>query len=236
MVLTEPGCDQPEASGPPPLRVFCAASLSDAVQATAKLEGLSLSLNGGGSNTLVRQAQQGAPADLLLLADDREARRSLEPRGYQIVPLASNRLVVITPASSNLETGPLQASLRRAKELAVADPATAPLGSYTEEALRGLSMSAQVIPLKDAEAVLSAVALSHAGVGIVYRSDALLEPEVRVVCEVPSERHRPILYVAVVPPRAPARSRQLVESLLSGPGREELERRGFLTVAGGASQ
>ena len=210
------------------LKVFCAASLAGAVENTAKDEGIALSLNAGGSNALVRQVEQGATADLLLLADDREARKTLEPRGYRVLPLASNRLVVIAPVASALASGSFEPILRDAEELAVADASTAPLGSYTAEALQSLKLSAKVIPLKDSESVLSSVVLSHAGLGIVYRSDAQAEPEVKVVADVPADRHRPVLYVAVLPPSAPAESRRLVDSLLSGKGKAELSQRGFL--------
>lgn len=215
-------------SGGAGLRVFCAASLTGAVQGTARSEGIAVVLNSGGSNALVRQVEQGATADLLLLADDREARKTLEPKGYKVMALASNQLVVIAPAASKVEQGSFEAVLAGAQEIAVADPATAPLGGYTQEALKGLSLSAKLIPLKDAEAVLSAVALSHAGLGIVYRSDALAESEVRVIADVPANRHRPVLYVAVLPPNAPTDSQRLVDSLLSGKGKAVLSQRGFL--------
>lgn len=228
VLLSLSGCGSEK--GPQPLRVFCAASLSAAVNETARREGISLALNSAGSNLLVRQVEQGAVADLLLLADDHEARRALEPRGYQIVPLASNRLVVIAPFGSKPTGAPFEQTLSGARELAVADAATAPLGAYTEEALRGLPLPTRLIPLKDAEAVLSSVALSHAGLGIVYRSDALTEPDVRVLAEIPADRHRDILYVAALPPDAHADGQRLTESLLGGAGRSILKERGFLPL------
>ena len=208
--------------------MFCAASLTGAVQSTARSEGIAVVLNSGGSNALVRQVEQGAKADVLLLADDREARKTLEPRGYKVMALASNQLVVIAPAPAKIEKESFAEALQGTRELAVADPATAPLGGYTQEALQGLSLSAKLIPLKDAEAVLSAVALSHAGLGIVYRSDAMAEPGVRVIADVPTNRHRPVLYVAVLPSTPSPDSQRLVDSLLSGKGKDVLRQRGFL--------
>jgi molybdate transport system substrate-binding protein len=223
------GCaSQRSPSEPSPLQVSCAASLSAAVQQTAVIEGLTLRLNAGGSNTLVRQAELGAPTDLLLLADEGEARQKLLPRGYTLRLLASNRLVLVAPrAFPQSPRFGFEEAVAQAGELAVADPATAPLGSYTEQALEGLA-AVKKVPLRDARAVLSAVALGHARAGIVYASDALGEPAVRVISEVPVQRHQPVRYVAVLPPRPDPSARKLVDSLLRGQGRQVLVSHGFL--------
>jgi ABC-type molybdate transport system substrate-binding protein len=99
---------------------------------------------------------------------------------------------------------------------------------YTAESLTGLTLKAKLVPLQDATAVLSMVALGHADFGIVYRSDAKDDPQVQQVCAVPRERHRPVVYVAVLPPNPPAESQRLVDSLLQGKGREILTRHGLL--------
>ena len=224
------GCqNRPTVAGE--IRVSCAASLSLAVQRTAESEGLAIALNAGGSNTLVRQAELGAPTDLLLLADSSEARAKLAPKGYRITELASNRLVVIGPRSERPRGDSFEQLMTGAHELAVADPATAPLGSYTDESLGGLTLTAKKVPLRDAKAVVSAVALGHSTLGIVYQSDAQAEPAVQVVCAVPGERHRAVRYVAVLPPDPSPSAQRLVQSLLSGRGREILAEQGFLPPA-----
>jgi molybdate transport system substrate-binding protein len=216
------------SSGAAELRVFCAASLASAVTRTARAEGIPIRLNSGGSNVLVRQASMGAPVDLLLLAGDKMARESLVPNGYRLEPLASNQLVVIVAKDRTERPGrPLDELLAQGGTMAVADPDTAPLGSYTEEALSGLRLGCLLVPLQDAEAVLSAVALGHADRGVVYRSDALRSAQVKAICSLPPQRHRPILYVAALPPRARAQSGRLVASLLHGKGRLILEEQGF---------
>lgn len=213
-----------------PLTVFSAASLTSTVEQTAREESLTVQLNSGGSNALVRQVQMGAQADLLLLADAELARTELEPKGYRLLPLASNQLVLVSPASRSNPTPDedFQAVLRAATELAIADPKTAPLGGYTEEALKGLSLQARRLPLQDAQAVLSAVALGHAGLGVVYRSDALSEKGVTIVAAIPSERHRPVVYVAALPKDNRPEAQLLVDSLIRGKGRALLDKRGFL--------
>jgi molybdate transport system substrate-binding protein len=170
----------------------------------------------------------GGQVDLLFLADDTEARQRLLPKGYTLRSLASNELVVIAPKGTQPGKPGFEQTVLNATELAVADPKTAPLGSYTEQALRELSLKAKLVPLQDAQAVLSTVALGHAAMGIVYRSDALAEPAVSVICTVPSKRHKPVRYVAVLPPTPTAGAQQLVDSLVGGQGREVMARHGFL--------
>ena len=227
-LLTAAGCQSPS---PAATRVFCAASLSAALEETARAESIPIALNSGGSNALVRQASLGAGADLLLLADDVLAREQLQPKGYTLTALASNELVVVAPLSLRGRTEPalrFPEALDQAATLAVADAASAPLGSYTEQSLQGLTLKATRVPMQDAQAVLSAVALGHADMGIVYRSDALAEDKVRVLCPVPGERHRPVLYVAAMAAGAPPEATRLIVSLREGRGREILSRHGFL--------
>lgn len=219
------GCRSPE----PGLTVFCAASLSATVEETARLDSIPIRLNSAGSNSLVRQVGLGAKADLLLLADDSLAKEQLVPKGYRLVPLASNELVMIVPESSLVKpTENPQDLLKQAESMAVAEAKTAPLGGYTEEALTGWKFSGKAVPLQDAGAVVSAVALGHAPLGIVYRSDALAEKKVRIVAAIPSERHHPVRYVAAFPPEASAQAEQLVTSLLSGQGQALMKKAGFL--------
>jgi molybdate transport system substrate-binding protein len=198
------------------------------VQQTAEAEGLAVAINSGGSNTLVRQAELGAKTDLLLLADDKLAREALLPRGYSVQPIAGNQLVVIAASHAGGRVDDFRQALAGSSPLAVADPLTAPLGSYTLEALQGLSLTRTLLPLQDAQAVLSAVSLGHAPSGIVYRSDAASDPRVTLVATLPSNRHRPIVYVAALPPQASPSARRLVDSLRAGQGRDLLSQHGFL--------
>lgn len=221
------GCGKP---GTGELTVFCAASLSATVDSLAKSEKVPIRLVSGGSHTLVRQVAAGAHADLLLLADDRLAKEKSLPRSYQLVPIASNELVLIASAQEHGEGTARSAeqTLEESDTLAVADPQTAPLGAYTEELLKNYDLTGKTIPLKDARAVLTAVALGHAPVGIVYRSDAMAEPKVRTVMSFPPEQHSPIRYVAALKPDAPKSAQILVDSLRQGRGRQEMEKAGFL--------
>ncbi len=224
------------------LRVSCAASLSVAVQEACRVENIEVDLQSGGSNTLARQVSLGAQVDLLLLADDKLARKLLVPKGFELQELVTNRLVLIAPAESQLTLAasppaePLdwRKILRQngKRALAVADPATAPLGNYTREALRSVGGTPETIPLQDASAVLSAVALGHASLGIVYRTDAIAEPRrVKILANIPSEIHGKIGYIAVLPGDPSAAALTLLDSLQTGKGRDILTSRGFLPAS-----
>ena len=211
------------------LTVFCAASLSATVEEAARVDSIPIRLNSGGSNSLVRQVDLGAKADLLLLADDSLAKELLVPKGYRLTSLASNQLVLIVPENSPLKSSEkAEVLLNQVGTFAMAESKTAPLGSYTQEALSGWKFSAKPVPLQDAGAVVSAVALSHAPLGIVYRSDAIAEKKVKIVATVPLERHRPVRYVAALPPDASTEAKQLVDSLISGKGQALMTKAGFL--------
>lgn len=188
-------------------------------------------VNRGGSNTLVRQVLLGAQADLLLLADDTLAREELQPKGYELETLASNELVIVAPSGKalpTLATAEPEALLAAASQLAVADPKTAPLGGYTEQALKQYQFKAKRVPLQDAQAVLTSVALGHVDLGVVYRSDTLAEKNVQVLAAIPARLHRQIRYIAAIAPDASPQSLAFVESLKSGVGKELLRAHGFL--------
>lgn len=210
------------------LRVFCAASLGKEVELLCKEQGWDATVHQGGSYTLSRQIQQGARADLFLSADHAAAGNLAH--GNSLQPFLGNRLVVIAPSSSlHNASSTLTELLHQGRgRVALGDPATAPLGRYTEQALEGQGLATErTLLLKDARAVLSAVALGHAELGIVYRSDATGANGVKVLAEIPPDSHQPIIYTAVLLSPENEKAKALLTSLRQGRGRELLISRGF---------
>jgi molybdate transport system substrate-binding protein len=83
----------------------------------------------------------------------------------------------------------------------------------------------QLAETDNVRAALALVARGQAPLGVVYASDARAEPAVRVVYEVPSDTHDPILYpAAVVTPEGVA----FFEHLLSAEAARVFEARGFV--------
>jgi molybdate transport system substrate-binding protein len=193
--------------------VYAAASLKDALDALLmSRQGIGLGAAKavyGASSTLARQIERGAPADVFISADtawmDYLAQHSLLRDGTR-VNLLSNRLVLIAPANfkSALVISPkfpLAAALGN-ERLAVADPDSVPAGKYGKSALQALGVwnevSRKLAPTENVRAALMLVARGEALFGIVYASDALAEPRVRVQGTFPENSHAPIVYPAAL--------------------------------------
>ena len=116
--------------------------------------------------------------------------------------LLGNHLVLIEPASSQLAIkiapGFDLAGALAGGRLAVADPESVPAGKYAKAALTNLhawtSVSGHLAPAENVRAALALVARAETPLGIVYTTDALAEPRVRIVGTFPDDTHPPILY------------------------------------------
>jgi molybdate transport system substrate-binding protein len=189
--------------------VFAAASLQEALEAAAKpfeeRSGHRVVLSFAGSNALARQIESLAPADLFISADQQWADY-IEQRGLAVPGsrrnLMANELVLVAPAASavrvKLAPGVDLAAPLAGKRLAVADPDAVPAGRYARVALEKLgawpAVEKQIAPAENVRAVLALVARAEAPLGVVYRTDALAEPAVRIVDRFPPESHPRIVY------------------------------------------
>lgn len=195
------------------ITVFAAASLKEAldhnVQAFMRQTGHQVRVSYAGSNALARQIENGAPADLLISADQEwmryvEARKLLAPGATRIV--AGNRLVLIAPATSPVKLAitpnfALAAALGDSR-LALANPDSVPAGKYAKAALLRLgvwsSVEKSLTRSENVRASLLLVARGETPLGIVYATDAMAEPRVRVVDTFAASLHPPIVYPAAI--------------------------------------
>lgn len=194
------------------LTVFAAASLKNAldeVSAAWKNPAQSAVLAYGASSTLAKQIENGAPAQVFISAD-LDWMDYLEQRGLIRKEtrrnLLGNTLVLVAPSdrarSVDIKPGfPLAAMLGTGR-LALANPLTVPAGKYGRAALVRLgvwdSVAGKVAPTENVRAALALVARGEAPYGIVYGSDALAEPRVRVAAAFGPALHPPIVYPAAV--------------------------------------
>lgn len=195
-------------AGAETVRVFAAASLKTALDtaAAAWTDG-SVSLSYAGSGAVARQVAAGAPVDIVILAHA-DWMDWLSDQGVLAgapVVLASNTLVVIGPQGAApllLKPDAFAARLGPEGRLAMGDLRAVPAGLYGSEALRALSLWEGVVQrvaqADNVRAAMAFVARSEAPLGIVYGSDALAEPRVSIVAELPAESHSPILYPAAL--------------------------------------
>jgi molybdate transport system substrate-binding protein len=188
----------------PSVTVFAAASLRGALDEVARGYGGDVALSFGGSGTMARQIDAGAPADVVLLAAP-VWMTWLRDRGAieadAVVDLLGNSLVVIAPADSNIAPDPadLAGALGDAR-LAMGQRDAVPAGIYAREWLEVTGQWEAIAPhLAETDNVRSALALvarAETPLGVVYRTDALAEPQVRILYDIPQDTHSPITYPA----------------------------------------
>jgi molybdate transport system substrate-binding protein len=194
-------------------------------------------LNFGSSGLLSSQVMQGAPVDVYASASVRFLDE-LEEGGFLLdgtrLPLARNRLVLITPASSTLTLDDWS-ELTSVENLALGNPKTVPAGAYAQECLENLnlweSLRPRMVFAEHVRQVLDYAAQSEVEAALVYATDAKILPEaVRVVAMAPENTHSPIRYgIAVVAStRAPDAARRFVDLATSPAGMEVLESYGFI--------
>ncbi len=200
------------AQPPPPVTVFAAASLQNVMKdigaAYTKGSGAPVTFSFAGSSTLARQIEQGAPADLFVSADpdwmnDVEKRGLVQPAKRK--DILTNHLALVAPKDSTIRLKiapwfPLLEALGGGK-LAMAD-VTVPAGIYGKAALENLKVwsqvEGQVARAENVRGALNFVARGEAPLGIVYDTDAMIEPGVRIVGLFPDDSHPPILYPAAL--------------------------------------
>ncbi|MDP1741112.1 molybdate ABC transporter substrate-binding protein [Polaromonas sp.] len=133
-------------TSPKPVLVAAAANMQSALTELVPLfergHRARVSLTLGSSATLVRQIQQGLPAELFLSADEdfvfRLADAGLtQDRG---VVYATGRLVLLVPSGSRLVLDPglsgLKAGLSEVRKFAIANPELAPYGKAAVQVLQ----------------------------------------------------------------------------------------------------
>jgi molybdate transport system substrate-binding protein len=226
---------------PQQLLVFAAASMQDALDtAIAGYPGdATVAVAYASSSTLARQIEQGAPADVFISANpewmDYLAEHGLLREGSR-ADLLGNGLVLVAPAASDLELaiapGFDLAGALNGGRLAMGDPDHVPAGTYGKAALESMGVwqgvAARVARASNVRAALALVARGEAPLGIVYRSDALADPGVRVVGTFPADSHPPIIYpVAVLADSAHPEAAALVDFLHSAAAAPLYERFGF---------
>jgi molybdate transport system substrate-binding protein len=116
--------------------------------------------------------------------------------------LLANRLVLVAPASSRISLAITPrfklAEALQGGRLALATVDSVPAGRYGKAALTALgvwdSVKDHLAQGEDVRATLAYVARGEAPLGIVYATDARIEPRVRVVATFPENTHEPIVY------------------------------------------
>ncbi len=206
VVFTAPATLQAQARAP--ITVFAAASLKNALDDAGKAftatTGRPVVFSYGASSAIARQIESAAPADVFISADS-DWMDYVQKRGLIVVAsrrnLLTNHLALIAPADSKIQLRiakgmPLARALGDGR-LAVAGP-DVPAGKYGKASLIALgvwdSVAGKLAPAENVRAALQFVAQGQTPLGIVYDTDAKVEPKVRIVGLFPDASHPPIVY------------------------------------------
>ncbi len=225
------------------ITVFAAASMKNALDdvnaAFLKSHGIKVTASYAASSALARQIEQGAPADIFVSADldwmDYAARKQLIKDGTR-VNLLGNRLVLIAPkdfraASVAIGPGFDLARLAGDGRIATGEVNSVPAGKYTRAALTKLGLWASVekkLAMTDnVRAALALVGRGEAVLGIVYETDAKVEPNVEIIGAFPADSHPPIVYPVAATANARPEANAYLAFLRSGIAKAVFEQYGF---------
>jgi len=225
------------------ITVFAAASMKNALDdvdaAFTKYAGIDVVASYAASSALMKQIEAGAPADVYLSADvdwmDYGAQRHLVNNDTRI-NLLGNRLVLIAPKDAkvgNIDIGPGfdLAALAGGGRIATGDVRAVPAGLYAKAALQKLGVWAAVEPrlamAENVRAALVLVARGEAPLGIVYETDAEIEPSVKIVGVFPEDSHPPIVYPAALTASAKPDASRYLDFLHTQAAKSIFERYGF---------
>jgi molybdate transport system substrate-binding protein len=225
------------------LVVFAAASMKNALDdvdaAYSAKTGIKITASYAASSTLARQIEQGAPADIFLSADTdwmdyAIARKNINQSTR--VNLLGNSIVLIAPNDSKIGNVTIKQGFDLAKlagdgKIATGDVKAVPVGKYARAALEKLGAWQAAEPTfamaESVRAALALVARSEAVLGIVYSTDAKVEPGVKIVGTFPADSHPPIIYPVAATTTASAEAAEYLAFLRSSAAKTIFERYGF---------
>ena len=226
--------------------VLAAASLKnaldDAAAAWTKQTGKATRISYAASSALAKQIEAGIPADVFISADvpwmDYVAERKLIKPPSR-TNFLGNQIVLIAGKDSRIdlriEKGfGLRAALGDGL-LAMGNVDAVPAGRYGKAALETLgvwaSVADRVAQAENARMALILVSRGEAPLGIVYRTDAVSDPAVRIIGAFPDGTHPPIIYpMAVLANSTSPDAQAFVDYLKSPAAWPFFEKQGFIVL------
>jgi molybdate transport system substrate-binding protein len=225
------------------ITVFAAASLKNALDEIdslfTKKGGIKVVSSYAASSSLMKQIEQGAPADVFLSADidwmDYGANHNLIKSDTR-ENLLGNRLVLIAPKDSKIGSVTIApgfdlAALVGSGHIATGDVRAVPAGLYAKAALEKLgvwsSVESKIAMAENVRAALVLVARGEAALGIVYETDAKIDPGVKIIGVFPEDSHPPIIYPVAMTKNAKPYAVKYLAFLTTPEAKAVFERYGF---------
>ncbi|MEU8762425.1 molybdate ABC transporter substrate-binding protein [Streptomyces sp. NPDC048659] len=175
------------------LTVLAAASLTDVFKtAGAAYEkthpGTTITFSFAGSQELVAQVAQGAPADALVTADTKSMDKVKNDTATPVV-IAKNRLVIATGEGNPHKIGTLKDLADPKLKVVLAAPEV-PAGKYSAKILDTQKITVKPVSQEpNVRAVLSKVELGEADAGLVYKTDAESAKDKVDAIEIPDDQN-----------------------------------------------
>src|SRR3954454_9128311 len=228
------------------LTVFAAASMKNALDDidaayTAKT-GVKIVASYAASSALAKQIEQGAPADVFVSADTDWMDYAIGKKNINEatrVNLLGNSIVLIAPKDSKVDKVSIGQGLDLAKlagdgKIATGDVKSVPVGKYAKAALEKLGAWTAAEPkfamAESVRAALTLVSRGEAALGIVYSTDARVEPGVKIVGTFPADSHPAIIYPGATTTTAKAETADYLAFLRSSVAKVIFEKYGFSFV------
>jgi molybdate transport system substrate-binding protein len=225
------------------LTVFAAASMKNALDdidtAFTARTGVKVVASYAASSALAKQIEQGAPADIFVSADTDWMDYAIGKKTIKEptrVNLLGNSIVLVAPRDSKIEKVTIGPSFDLAKlagdgRIVTGDVRAVPVGKYAKAALEKLGAWNAAEPkfamTENVRAALTLVARGEAVLGIVYATDAKVEPGVRIVATFPVDSHPPIIYPVAATANAKTEAADYLTFLRSSAAKAIFEKYGF---------
>jgi molybdate transport system substrate-binding protein len=225
------------------ITVFAAASMKNALDdinaAFLKATGTKVVTSYAASSALAKQIEQGAPADVFASADlewmDYSAQKQTIKDATR-VNLLGNKLVLVAPKNSKIGEVRIGPGFDLAKvigdgRITTGEVTSVPVGKYAKGALEKLGLWASVekkfAMADNVRAALALTARGEAVLGIVYETDAKVEPNVKIVGAFPANSHPPIVYPVAATVNAKPEAAAYLAFLRSSTAKALFEQYGF---------
>ena len=225
------------------LTEFAAASMKNALDdidaAYAAKTGVKVVASYAASSALAKQIEQGAPADIFVSADTDWMDYAISKKTIKEptrVNLLGNSMVLIAPKDSKIDNvtighGSDLAKLAGDGKIATADVKSVPVGKYAKASLEKLGAWSAAEPkfamTENVRAALALVARGEAALGIVYSTDARVEPGVKIVGSFPADSHPAIIYPVAATTTARTEAAGYLAFLRSSAAKTIFEKYGF---------
>lgn len=236
LALTVAGCGDDDAAAASEIRVFAAASLTDAFsEMGAAFEkanpGLTITLNFAGSSALARQITEGAPADVFASADTAimDTLIAADALAGEPSEFATNTLAIVTPKDN-------PARITALADLADADVKVAlcaeqvPCGRFALEMFAKAGITVTPVTLEEnVKGVVTKNELGEVDAGVAYVTDVRAAGDTVGSVEIPKDQnvvaHYPIATLATADNADGAQA--WVDYVLSPEGQATLAAHGF---------